>query len=271
VSNAKGGSGIKVIADLLIGSCSHRWFYAQRQFGILNQFLIENLARDRHVRASPGPGFRLPGASLGQPIQKDTGETHGRSRGKARARNGWLCPEMKMVLFSRAFIRKRMISLAATASVAATSFALAEDPTRTGHPREGLPIQYVANWSDHSEEQPFLSENAAAMKEMMADMTIKPTGDVDRDFVAMMVPHHQGAVNMARAELKYGHNAQLRRLAREIVTEQQQEITVMRDAVADGKSSAAQSPELPHAQLSTQSAPVDGSTAADGMNMQMSR
>jgi Domain of unknown function (DUF305) len=178
---------------------------------------------------------------------------------------------MKMVLFSRAFIRNRMISLAATASVAATSFALAGEPGGTHHLHGAMPIQYVADRPDYSEEQPFLSENAAAMKEMMADMTIKPTGDVDRDFVAMMLPHHQGAVDMARAELKYGHNAQLRRLAREIVTEQQQEITVMRDAVADGKSSAAQSPELPNAQSSTQSAPVDGSTAADGMNMRMSR
>jgi uncharacterized protein (DUF305 family) len=62
-----------------------------------------------------------------------------------------------------------------------------------------------------SEEQPFLSENAAAMSKMMADMTIKPTGDVDRDFVAMMVPHHQGAVDMAKAELQYGHNERLRR------------------------------------------------------------
>jgi hypothetical protein len=240
-------------------------------FGILNQFLIENLARYRHVRASPGPGFRLPGVLLGQPFQKDAGETQRRCRGTARARNGWLCPEMKMVLFSRAFIRKRMISLVAAASVAATSFALAGEPGGTRHSHGATPIQYVADRPDYSEEQPFLSENAAAMKAMMADMTVKPTGDVDRDFVAMMVPHHQGAVNMARAELKYGHNAQLRRLAREIVTEQQQEITVMRDAVADGKSSAAQSPERPNAQLSTQSAPVDGSTAADGMNMQMSR
>jgi uncharacterized protein (DUF305 family) len=114
-------------------------------------------------------------------------------------------------------------------------------------------------------------ENAAAMKEMMAEMTINPTGDVDRDLVAMMVPHHQGAVDMAKAELKYGRNQQLRRLAREIVTEQQQEITVMQDAVTDGQSSAAQSPGLPRAQSSTPSAPVNGSTAAGGMNMQMSR
>jgi hypothetical protein len=178
---------------------------------------------------------------------------------------------MKMVSFSRAFIRKRMISLVAAASVAATSFALAGEPSRTNHLHGAMPIQYVADRPDYSREQRFLSENAAAMKEMMADMTIKPTGDVDRDFVAMMVPHHQGAVNMAKAELEYGHNEQLRRLAREIIAEQQQEITVMRDAVEGGKSSAAQSPELPHAQSSTPSAPVDGSTAADGMNMHMSR
>ena len=58
---------------------------------------------------------------------------------------------------------------------------------------------------------PFL--NDAAMNKMVADMTIKPTGDVDRDFVAMMVPHHQGAIDMAKAVLRYGHNEQLRRLA----------------------------------------------------------
>jgi uncharacterized protein (DUF305 family) len=172
-----------------------------------------------------------------------------------------------MTLFSRAFIRKRMISLAATASVTATSFALADDPTRTGHPRGAIPIQYVAERSDHSAEQPFLSENAAAMQEMMADMTIEPTGDVDRDFVAMMVPHHQGAVDMAKAEFKYGHNEQLRRLAQEIVAKQQQEIKVMRDAVANGKSSAVQSPGQPHAQMSTRSAPIDGAVSADGMKM----
>jgi uncharacterized protein (DUF305 family) len=164
-----------------------------------------------------------------------------------------------MTVFSRAFIRKRMISLAATASVTATSFALADDPTRTDHRREAMPIQYVADRPDHLKEQPFLSENAAAMKEMMADMTIEPTGD----FVAMMVPHHQGAVDMAKAELRYGHNEQLRRLAQEIVAKQQQEIKVMRDAVADGGSSA----EQPHAPMSTRSAPIDGSIAADGMKM----
>ena len=171
-----------------------------------------------------------------------------------------------MALFSRAFIRKRVISLATTASVAATSFALAQDPMRAYHVRGAMPIQYVADRSDYSSEQPFLSENDAAMNKMMADMTIKPTGDIDSDFVAMMVPYHQGAIDMAKAELKYGHNEQLRRLAQQIVATQQREITVMQDAVSDGKSSAAQSPEQPRAVL-PQVGPIDGSVARGGMKM----
>ena len=81
------------------------------------------------------------------------------------------------------------------------------------------------------DEAPFLAENDTAMARMMDDMTVKPTGDVDRDFVAMMVPHHQGAIDMAQAELRYGHNEQLRRIAQEIVVEQQQEIVAMRLAL----------------------------------------
>jgi hypothetical protein len=172
-----------------------------------------------------------------------------------------------MVLLSNAVIRWRMISLAVTVSVAATSFALADDPARTDHLRKTVPIRHVADSSNHSEEKPFLSENAAAMKKMMAGMTIKPTGDVDRDFVSMMVPHHQGAVDMAKAEVRYGHNGQLRQLAQEIVAAQQKEITVMRNAVSEGLSSAGHSPKQPRAQLSPQPTPMDESAVARGMKM----
>lgn len=82
-------------------------------------------------------------------------------------------------------------------------------------------------------EAPFLAENKAAMTKMMAAMQIEPSGDVDRDFVAMMVPHHQGAVDMARAFLRYGRNEQLRRLAQEIIVTQSQEITAMRLALGE--------------------------------------
>src|ERR1700738_4197869 len=82
-----------------------------------------------------------------------------------------------------------------------------------------------------SDEAPFLAENESAMNKMMSDMAVKPTGDVDVDFVAMMVPHHQGAVDMAIAVLRYGRNLQIRRLAQEIIVTQQQEIAAMRLAV----------------------------------------
>jgi uncharacterized protein (DUF305 family) len=92
-------------------------------------------------------------------------------------------------------------------------------------------------WADSSpsltEERPFIDENDAAMAKMMDDMTIKPTGDIDLDFVAMMVPHHQGAIDMAEAELSYGHNQQLLRIAQEIVAEELQEIAAMRAALGD--------------------------------------
>ena len=68
-----------------------------------------------------------------------------------------------------------------------------------------------------ADEGPFIRENSAAMAAMMAGMAAKPTGDVDADFVAMMIPHHQGAIDMAMAELRYGHNEQLRRISQEIV------------------------------------------------------
>jgi uncharacterized protein (DUF305 family) len=84
-------------------------------------------------------------------------------------------------------------------------------------------------------EAPFLQENAAAMAKMMAAMAVQPSGDVDRDFVATMVPHHQGAIEMAQAELRYGHNEQLRRIAQEIIVDQTQEIAVMRLGVEASK------------------------------------
>jgi uncharacterized protein (DUF305 family) len=98
-----------------------------------------------------------------------------------------------------------------------------------------LPIAVTTVWYATGQnvpdaEAPFLSDNQAAMKKMMDGMDAKPSGDVDRDFAASMIPHHQGAIDMAQAELRYGHNERLRRIAQEIVIEQQQEIVAMRQA-----------------------------------------
>lgn len=66
------------------------------------------------------------------------------------------------------------------------------------------------------------------MKRMDHDMAAAlMTGDVDHDFAAMMIPHHQGAIDMAKGELSYGKDPVMRRLAQEILVDQQSEIDVM--------------------------------------------
>jgi len=77
----------------------------------------------------------------------------------------------------------------------------------------------------------FHAESQAAMQRMMAGMQMTPSGDVDREFAAMMIPHHRGAIEMAQAELRYGKNEQLRRIAQGIVVEQLQEISALQRAL----------------------------------------
>jgi uncharacterized protein (DUF305 family) len=161
-----------------------------------------------------------------------------------------------MALLSRSFVRNRLISLATTLSVSASSFALAQDPTSAHHIR--------ATAADFNEQQ-FLFDNDLAMSSMTRGMLVTPTGNVDRDFVAMMIPHHQGAVEMARAELKYGHNEELRRLAQNIVTRQEQEISVMRRAI--GRASPTQAGGAPVQQSGTALGPASLPTAMSSTNI----
>jgi uncharacterized protein (DUF305 family) len=68
-----------------------------------------------------------------------------------------------------------------------------------------------------------------SMGNMQKNMELVPmTGDPDRDFAAMMIPHHQGAIDMAKAELLYGQDRMLRRLAQQIIADQQAEIELMK-------------------------------------------
>ena len=128
----------------------------------------------------------------------------------------------------------------AIALVAATALlALAHDGPHSGPKNCETPAAVVGG------EGPFLAENDAAMKKMMSGMAARPTGDVDGDFVAMMVPHHQGAIDMAVAVLRYGRNAQIRRLAQEIIVTQQQEIAAMRLAVGQSLPSSLPAPTQP--------------------------
>src|SRR5437879_2049486 len=81
------------------------------------------------------------------------------------------------------------------------------------------------------------------MTKMMIEMGIRPSGDVDAAFVAMLVPHHQGAIEMAQAELRYGRNEPLRRMAQEIIVTQLQEITAMRFSLGQALPPSVPSPD----------------------------
>lgn len=94
-------------------------------------------------------------------------------------------------------------------------------------------------------EHAFVAESDIAMTKMMDGMAIKPAGNIDKDFVAMMTPHHQGAIDMAVAYLRYGQNEQLRRIAQEIVIEHQQEILAMRLALGQPLPPSAPAPTQP--------------------------
>ena len=88
----------------------------------------------------------------------------------------------------------------------------------------------------------FRAMTADAVARMHAAMEVPFTGDADRDFARMMIPHHQGAIDMALAELRYGKDERLKRLAQEIIVEQQQEIAVMHLALGDVPTPGAAAP-----------------------------
>jgi uncharacterized protein (DUF305 family) len=74
----------------------------------------------------------------------------------------------------------------------------------------------------------FMHAMEESMTRMDSGMKSAPmNGDSDHDFVTMMMPHHQGAIDMAKAELLYGKDPVIRRLAEEIIVDQQSEIQAM--------------------------------------------
>jgi uncharacterized protein (DUF305 family) len=126
--------------------------------------------------------------------------------------------EFDVPLFSRGFVRRRAISLATSLSVMATSFALAQGPKHGSEARTA---------TDRDEQQ-FLFDVDLAMSNMNRSLLMTPADDIDCDFVNVMVPHHQGTIDIARSEIKYGRNEELRQLARKMVSEQDQEISSLR-------------------------------------------
>jgi uncharacterized protein (DUF305 family) len=95
----------------------------------------------------------------------------------------------------------------------------------------GASMMVQAGTHDHSGQstaEADWSELIASMDKMhMAMGEVKQSGDNDVDFVRLMIPHHQAAIDMAKTQLLYGKDPQMRRLAQEIITDQQSEIELM--------------------------------------------
>jgi len=102
----------------------------------------------------------------------------------------------------------------------------AENLIGTG-PNQADAIALCGSASDVSEPT-FYGEMTSANARMHEGMEIARSGNIDRDFIRMMIPHHQGAIDMALLQLKYGHDERLKRLAQSIIVEQGQEIAYMR-------------------------------------------
>ncbi|WP_439572597.1 CopM family metallochaperone [Phreatobacter sp.] len=137
------------------------------------------------------------------------------------------------------------VSLAA-ACLAATCLAGAPAPALSHHHDQGVGPRVAqaspghgahGNHGRHTgqaapvagRESPAVAAFRAANARMHRDMDIAFTGHADADFVRGMIPHHQGAIDMARVVLEHGRDEQVRKWAADIIREQEREIAEMRD------------------------------------------
>ncbi len=123
---------------------------------------------------------------------------------------------------------KSLILLAACTLTLATSVR-AEGEVAAGHAHHDMTTPEVEVSRYPAEFQRYIREMDRDMQKMMVDMHDPGyTGDADVDFLAMMIPHHQGAVDMARLVLIHGKDPLARKLAEEIIASQNTEIAAMR-------------------------------------------
>ena len=122
------------------------------------------------------------------------------------------------------------LTLGLVAALALGGTALAQQ--HQGHGSHGGHGAPAAKAGDSAATTAYKAANA----KMHKDMDIAFTGDADADFVRGMIPHHQGAIDMARVMLAHGKDPALKKLATSIIADQEKEIAMMRDWLkANGK------------------------------------
>jgi uncharacterized protein (DUF305 family) len=87
-----------------------------------------------------------------------------------------------------------------------------------------LTPSYAQHMHQDAGGEALMQANEAMMKAMEA---MEPSGDTDRDFATMMIDHHRGAIDMAKAELEHGDDPELRALATKVIADQEKEIAEM--------------------------------------------
>lgn len=120
-----------------------------------------------------------------------------------------------------------MFSNRVKALLAASSLGLFAATGALAQDAEGQHMNHGAMQT--GEESPSSKAFAKANEKMHRDMAMKLTGNADVDFVKGMIPHHQGAIDMAKVVLEHGKDPELKTLAREIIEAQEKEIVWMKD------------------------------------------